>query len=45
MTPQYLIDTDWAIHYLHGHSKIVKRLGEFKEEGLGISVAELYEGN
>ncbi len=47
MTARYLVDTDWAIHYLNGHSEIVVRLQELKEEGLGLSVvslAELYEG-
>jgi len=43
----YLIDTDWAIHYLNGHAEITKRLEEIFEDGLGlpiISLAELYEG-
>ena len=47
MKLSYLIDTDWVIHYLNGQAAIVKRLGELKEEGLGVSVislAELYEG-
>lgn len=47
MTTRYLIDTDWVIHYLNGHPKIVERLEELREEGVGLSVvslAELYEG-
>jgi len=47
MRPAYLIDTDWVIHYLNGHSGIVKRLDELKERGLALSVvslAEIYEG-
>ncbi len=47
MSSRYLIDTDWAIHYLNGHPAIVKRLDELKTEGLALSVislAELYEG-
>ena len=43
----YLIDTDWIIHYLTGNSAIIKKLWEFRPEGLGVSilsVAELYEG-
>jgi tRNA(fMet)-specific endonuclease VapC len=47
MTLRYLVDTDWAIHYLHGHPAITARLGELQAEGLGFSVvslAELYEG-
>lgn len=47
MSFSYLIDTDWVIHYLNGNTKIVKKLGSLKSEGLGISIislAELYEG-
>ena len=44
---QYLIDTDWVIHYLHGHPAIVERLDELQPQGLILSIvslAELYEG-
>ena len=44
---RYLIDTDWIIHYLHGHSQIVERLTGLAGESLGVSVislAELFEG-
>jgi tRNA(fMet)-specific endonuclease VapC len=44
---RYLVDTDWAIHYLNGHTQIVKKLDDLKEQGLALSVislAELYEG-
>jgi tRNA(fMet)-specific endonuclease VapC len=47
MTIQYLIDTDWAIHYLNEHQGIVQRLHALLDDGLGLSVislAELYEG-
>ena len=47
MTSRYLVDTDWAIHYVNGHPGIVARLDALKREGLGLSVvslAELYEG-
>ena len=47
MSPRYLVDTDWVIHWLNGHEKIRRRLDEVKEEGLALSVislAELYEG-
>jgi tRNA(fMet)-specific endonuclease VapC len=47
MKVSYLIDTDWAIHYLNGHKGIMEKLESLKEEGLAISVislAELYEG-
>lgn len=44
---RYLIDTDWAIHYLNNHPGITQRLDELKDEGLALSVvslAELFEG-
>ena len=44
---QYLIDTDWLTHYLHGHTAIVERLDELQLQGLVLSIvslAELYEG-
>lgn len=44
---QYLVDTDWVIHYLHGHTAIVERLDELQPQGLVLSIislAELYEG-
>ena len=47
MSLRYLIDTDWAIHYLNGHPAIVTRLDGLKTTGLALSVislAELYEG-
>jgi tRNA(fMet)-specific endonuclease VapC len=47
MTAIYLVDTDWAIHYLNGRQDITERLESLKHEGLGLSVvslAELYEG-
>ena len=47
MSLQYLIDTDWVIHYLHAHPAIVARLDELQLQGLAlsmISLAELYEG-
>jgi tRNA(fMet)-specific endonuclease VapC len=47
MTLQYLIDTDWVIHYLSGRQDIVNRLHALRQDGLGLPVivlAELYEG-
>jgi tRNA(fMet)-specific endonuclease VapC len=47
MTARYLVDTDWAIHYLNDHPEISQRLDELKTDGLALSVitlAELYEG-
>ena len=38
MTGGYLIDTDWVIHHLNGHSEITKRLDELKTQDLGISL-------
>src|SRR5713101_6980513 len=42
MSLQYLIDTDWVIHYLHAHPAIVARLDELQPQGFAL--AELYEG-
>jgi len=47
MNIAYLVDTDWAIHHLNGHTAIIERLEALHPEGLGLSVvalAELYEG-
>jgi len=47
MSLQYLMDTDWVIHYLHAHPAIVARLDELQPQGLALSIislAELYEG-
>jgi len=47
MTPRYLVDTDWVIHFLNGYPAITARLSELFEQGLAvsiISVGELYEG-
>src|SRR5690242_9317445 len=47
MSARYLVDTDWAIHYLHGNQEVIRTLGSIAPEGLALSVvslAELYEG-
>lgn len=47
MNLSYLIDSDWAIHWLNGQDRIRQRLRELREQGLAmsaISLAELYEG-
>jgi len=47
MTLHYLVDSDWAIHWLNGHAAIGHRLEEIRPQGLALSVvslAELYEG-
>ena len=44
---QYLLDSDWAIHYMRGARNVVHHLNELFPQGVGISiiaVAELYEG-
>jgi predicted nucleic acid-binding protein len=43
----YLVETDWAVHWLRGREEIVDRLRELQTEGIGLSVislAELYTG-
>jgi tRNA(fMet)-specific endonuclease VapC len=47
MSLRYLIDTDWAIHYMNGDPEMVERLAEFQPDGIGmslVSLAELWEG-
>ena len=44
---EYLVDTDWAIDYLHKAGRTVRRLEELFTDGIGLSIvslAELYEG-
>ena len=43
----YLVDSDWAIHYLRGAQPVIDRLQPLTHQGVGISiisVAELYHG-
>ena len=43
----YLVDTDWAIHWLHSNGLIQQRMDELEGQGLGfsaVSLAELSEG-
>ena len=47
MTLSYLVDTDWAVHWLHSNERIQQRVEELRGQGLGISavsLAELWEG-
>ena len=47
MSPEYLIDTDGAVHYFKGRQAPVTRLNALENESLAISVAtlaELYDG-
>ena len=44
---EYLVDTDWAIDYLHKADRMVRRLEALFTDGVGLSIvslAELYEG-
>ena len=43
----YLVETDWAVHWLRGREDILNRLGVLQTQGIGLSVislAELYTG-
>jgi tRNA(fMet)-specific endonuclease VapC len=43
----YMVETDWAVHWLRGRKLIVERLKELDIYGLGLSIislAELYTG-
>ena len=47
MTFAYLVDTDWAVHWLHSNERIRQRMKELRGQGLAlsaISLAELWEG-
>jgi len=47
MTFAYLVDTDWAVHWLHSQERVQNRLEELRGQGLAISalsLAELWEG-
>lgn len=47
MRMTYLVETDWAVHWLRGRQDIVSMIHKFQTEGLGLSVislAELYTG-
>jgi len=47
MTLSYLVDTDWAVHWLHSNERIRKRMEELRGQGLAlsaVSLAELWEG-
>lgn len=40
---RYLLDTDWVIHYLRGHQRIVDKVRTYQSDGLAISVITLAE--
>ena len=47
MATEYLIDTDWVVHWLHGVERVKTRVDQLRPEGIGISIisiAELYDG-
>ena len=47
MSLAYLVDTDWAIHWLHSNERIQERVQYLRGQGLAISavtLAELWEG-
>jgi tRNA(fMet)-specific endonuclease VapC len=47
MTLAYLVDTDWAGHWLHSNARIRQRMEELWGRGLAlsaVSLAELWEG-
>lgn len=44
---EYLVDTDWVIHYLNGHEGVQERLDTLAPSGIAASVitlAEVYQG-
>ena len=41
MNASYLVDTDWAIHYLNGQDRTRERLEELEDSGLGFSIISL----
>lgn len=47
MKLSYLVDSDWAVHWLHGNEQIRHRMEELRGQGLAlsaVSLAELWEG-
>jgi hypothetical protein len=43
LTLSYLVDTDWAVHWLHGNERIQKRMEELRTQGLALSAVSLAE--
>ena len=44
---EYLVDTDWVIHYLNGHEGVQERLDRLAPSGIAVSaitLAEVYQG-
>ena len=40
---EYLVNTDWAIHYLKGHEGVRERLNALAPYGIAVSVISLAE--
>jgi tRNA(fMet)-specific endonuclease VapC len=43
----FMVETDWAVHWLRGNEQILERLSKLRKRGLGLSIislAELYAG-
>ena len=44
---QYLLDTDWVVHALHGVDRVTTHIEQLSTHGLSLSIvsmAELYQG-
>jgi len=47
MNLTYLVETDWAVHWLRGRRQIIDNIQQLQPQGLGLSIislAELYTG-
>jgi predicted nucleic acid-binding protein len=47
MNLTYLVETDWAVHWLRGRRQIIDIIQQLQPQGLGLSIislAELYTG-
>lgn len=40
---RYLLDTDWVVHYLRGHQRIVEKIKTYQSDVLSISIVTLAE--
>jgi tRNA(fMet)-specific endonuclease VapC len=43
----FMVETDWAVHWLRGNEQILEQLNKLRKQGLGLSIislAELYAG-
>ena len=47
MNLTFMVETDWAVHWLRGNEQVLERLSNLQKRGLGLSIislAELYAG-